>query len=80
MKKRPFDLRYLPAFPNMLSYCIESDVVKGGTIAQYLPRLTIGGPAKGIKYGMSPIIQVYLDGKPLDRGFSNMAESDLSYY
>ena len=76
----PFKIEYLAAFPNILEYCVKADGCQGGTIHQYLPRMKVSGPAKGIRYGQRPIVQVYLDGKPLDRGFSNIYLSDLAYY
>ena len=75
-----FDIAHVSAFPNVLSDCIQADGCQGGTIHQYIPRLTVGGPAKGIRYGMRPIVQVYLDGRPLNRSWANMEASDLSYY
>jgi len=74
---KPFDMRYLPSFPHLLEYCIKTDGVQGGTIHQYLPRLTVGGPAKHHRYGMRPIVQVYLDGKPLERAYGNIHIDDL---
>jgi|GEM_PF-3979261 len=72
-----FKLRYMDYFPNILAYCIAADGCQGGTIHQYVPRLSVGGPAKGHRYGVRPVVQIYLNNKPVDRAWAQMKLSDL---
>lgn len=74
---RQFTLADMEFFPNILDDCLKADGKQGGTIHQYAPRLTVGGPAKGIRYGMRPIVQAYLDDKPLERGWIHASVTDL---
>ena len=75
---RRFQVTDLQTFTSVLRDCCEAESVQGGTLASYLPRLTVGGPARHSRYGMRPIVQVYLDGKPLCRSWMHMTMADLT--